>query len=402
MCWYFDTMNYPQNVALERQRLDESHSLNEGEEHHYRLWQDYTSPYSQKVMAYLHYKGIAYKRIQTTRHDYMTLIPSLVGRSIIPLLVTPDNTILQDSTPTIEWLEERHPKPASVPTDPRLAFVMWICEEFADEYLPRIHMHTRWGCELNRTALSHRIARGLTRGEYPVDHTAFAEQFAQRQSGFDFHLGIDCKAVRESLDQQIQDLLAILEAHFLHYNFLLGFRPSIADFAFFGPLRTHLFNDPASAVTMEVHAPRTCRWLDTISELGDQRGCASPSDFGDWLKLDSDYVDTLHELLRFIGKTFLPFALGNVDAEKLGQKRYSAVIDGVNTQLSTRKYRNWSFEQLQLRYQTIKSDYRPALETLLIETGIQPHLMSGGIYHNGLLDESKPPVCRQRWHAKHA
>ena len=69
--------------------------------------------------------------------------------------------MLQDSTPILEWFETQFPEPSTVPADPRVAFVQWLVEDFADEYLPRFSMHYRWGNELSRETLSHRIARRL-------------------------------------------------------------------------------------------------------------------------------------------------------------------------------------------------------------------------------------------------
>ncbi len=58
-------------------------TLEENRKDHYRFYWDYTSPYSNKVRAYLNYKEIPYKLIQTANDDYMKKIPEKVGMSII-------------------------------------------------------------------------------------------------------------------------------------------------------------------------------------------------------------------------------------------------------------------------------------------------------------------------------
>jgi glutathione S-transferase len=100
---------------------------------------------------------------------YMGEIPALVGQPIIPVILTPDNQVMQDSTPIVEWFESQYQAKPAIPEDPRLAFIMWLLEEFADEYMPRLHMHTRWGNEQNRRTLSHRIARFMAFGKSDVE-----------------------------------------------------------------------------------------------------------------------------------------------------------------------------------------------------------------------------------------
>jgi glutathione S-transferase len=113
-----------------------------------RMWEDLTSPYSAKLRAWLNYKQIPWRRMRTSFEVYMQRIPELVGMPIIPIILTPDDEVLQDTTPMMTWLEERHPDPVTIPPDPRLALLHWIVEDAADEYLPRFSMHYRWGNDI--------------------------------------------------------------------------------------------------------------------------------------------------------------------------------------------------------------------------------------------------------------
>ena len=151
----------PASLLREQQAHKKSQQLEPDEENYYRVWQNLGSPYSYKVMTYMNYKGIPYKRLEANAKALVEDIPRLVGQSIVPVMLSPQEEVLQDSTPIIEWLEERFLEKAVIPDDSRLAFLMWLLEEFADEYMPRIHMHTRWGNEQNQQAVSHRIGRGL-------------------------------------------------------------------------------------------------------------------------------------------------------------------------------------------------------------------------------------------------
>jgi glutathione S-transferase len=222
----------PANIAREAKRHAESKELKAGERQFYRIWQSGASPYSQKVMAFMNYKGIPYKKVLSNMEEIEWLKKS-VGQSIVPVMMSPSGEMMQDSSPIMTLLEARFPEVPTIPEDPRLAFLMWLIEEFSDEYILRLIVHTRWGTEENRAAGSHRIARTVTYGIPHIDTQKLAPVVRQRQLGFDPHLGLS-DDVRANMDQQLSDLLGILEVHFRHYQFLLGFRPTMADFAVYG------------------------------------------------------------------------------------------------------------------------------------------------------------------------
>ncbi|MEH6345091.1 MAG: glutathione S-transferase family protein [Bermanella sp.] len=384
----------PANILREQKTLKDSRELKSGQENFYRIWQSYASPYSYKVMTFMNYKGIPYKRMEADLNANMSEIPRLVGQSIIPVILTPDEQVMQDSTPILEHFEKQYPEKTTVPEDKRLEFIMWVLEEFSDEYMPRIHMHTRWGNEQNRQTISHRIARGVAFGSPSAKTSDMAKFLLSRQSGFDKHLGLSGDNIRANMDQQILDLLEILEAHFKEHQFLLGFKPSMADFALFGPLKVHLFNDPQSNEIMEINGPRTCRWLDTISELGDTRGCAGQTEFGDWINLDDGLPESLEKILGFVSKTYFPFAKACALAGKDRNKTFTATVYGEEATFSVHQYRVWSFEQLQLKYQALTGQDKHFIDEVLTASQILPKFMEGEIVHNALYDGFTPPFIK--------
>ncbi len=378
------------NILHEQKLHAESKELKPGEEDHYRIWQAQASPYSYKVMTFMNYKGIPYKKVLGTMIE-LDWAKTVAGQSIVPVMLAPDGQVMQDSTPIMITLEQQFPAIKTVPDQTGLAFIMWLIEEFSDEYMPRLHMHTRWGNEQNRNTLSHRISRGITFGSTEMETADLAPILRKRQTGFDQHLGLEGEGVRASLDQQVKDLLAILEQHFLHYQFLLGYQPSIADFALYGPLKVHFYEDPYSNEIMETLAPRTCNWIHTINDLGDTRGCAGQTEFGDWIDFDNGLPETLQALLAYIGKTYIPFATNCAEACVKREKQFQAEIYGVTASFSAHQYRGWSFEELQLRYQALTDQDKEQVDAVLNQASVLPAMMSGGILHNGLFDGFTPP-----------
>ena len=380
-------------VWLENKFHQQSKILLKGQESYYRILQAQGSPYSHKVMTYMHYKGIHYKKIHSNQSDLKWAVEA-AGQSIVPVMLSPDDQVMQDSTPIIEYLEAQHPEVSTIPEDPSLAFLMWLIEDFSDEYMPRMIMHTRWGNEQNRHTLSHKIARGIVYGVPSMQVHDLAPILVKRQTGFNRHLGLEGQEVRANMDKQVLDLLSILEEHFTQHQFLLGGKPCIADFALYGPLKVHFYEDPQSHEIMEIQAPHTCNWIHTIMQLGDTRGCAGQTEFTDWLNLAKGLPKSVSKLLSFIARTYIPLGKASVKASVNKLKQFDAEIDGVSATFSTNQYRVWAFEQLQLRYQSLADAKKEQLSEVLTESQIMPALMSEGIFHSNLFDGFTPPFVK--------
>src|SRR6056297_2621150 len=84
----------------------------------YRLYGGEISYYSGKMRAYLRHKGIPFDEYTATREVYKEVILPRVGWPVIPVVVTPDDETLQDSSDIIDALEQRFPEPAVYPEGP--------------------------------------------------------------------------------------------------------------------------------------------------------------------------------------------------------------------------------------------------------------------------------------------
>ena len=382
------------NLKREQRQLEAEFNLAENDDNRLRLWCDSNSPYSCKLRTYLNYKGIPYQRMRINLNAYMKEIPDRVGMSIMPVILTASDEVLQDTTPIMTLFEQEYPEKACIPDDQRLAFIMWLLEDFGDEYLTRFSMHYRWGNRLNRETLSHRLGRNMSYGNKQLHATNVAPMILARQAGFDGPLGLVNDAIREDLEAQLVELLALLETHFARYQFILGDRPSLADFAIYGHFYAHLYQDPTSAHILETKGSRTCNWLDTITEFGDLRGLVGQTEFGDWLNLNQEVPDTLMALLKFVAKTYIPFAAGAAFATSEKQKTYTAKINGLDTTFMTFQYRAWSFENVQNEFNDLVPQDKIFVQGLLHQTNIQPALMANGVLHCDLFDGFTPPVVQ--------
>ena len=99
----------------------------------YRIIGAEMSPYSVKVRSYFRYKGIPHQwilRNAASQAEY----EKHAKMPIIPLVISPDGTGIQDSTPIIDQVEKLHPEPSIHPTDTVVRFISALIEEFGDEW----------------------------------------------------------------------------------------------------------------------------------------------------------------------------------------------------------------------------------------------------------------------------
>lgn len=89
------------------------------------------SPYAQKVRLVLHEKEIEFESREIWRKDQADDLRSLSPRGEVPALVDGE-TVVADSTIICEYLEQRFPNPALLPTDPALRAVARAVERLSD------------------------------------------------------------------------------------------------------------------------------------------------------------------------------------------------------------------------------------------------------------------------------
>ena len=71
----------------------------------YRIFGAELSPYSVKVRSYFRYKGLAHEWIVRNVHNQAEF-DRYAKLPLIPLVIAPDGTAMQDSTPIIERMLE--------------------------------------------------------------------------------------------------------------------------------------------------------------------------------------------------------------------------------------------------------------------------------------------------------
>ncbi|MBD3646407.1 MAG: glutathione S-transferase N-terminal domain-containing protein, partial [Pseudomonadales bacterium] len=104
------------------------------------------SPYTRKMLAYLRYRHIGYEFLIGNQADDMGLPQPKV--SLLPTFYLPNEQgeleAVVDSTPLIRRFEAEFPERKTIPDHPVLAFINYLIEDYADEWLTKAMFHYRW------------------------------------------------------------------------------------------------------------------------------------------------------------------------------------------------------------------------------------------------------------------
>ena len=254
------------------------------------------SLYTGIVRSYLRTQGIAYEERTPTHPVFATQIAPVIQRVIVPVLVTPQGEVIQDSRDIIDHLERRGVPYPAYPTGPLQHILSTIIQYYGTQSMLRHAMHYRW-------SYLHQQEYFL-RAAFSTGSTATqAETVMARMQSYLPHLGVT-EQTKPLIEQSYAKLLDILDQHFAIYPYLFGGRPSVADYGLIGPLFAHLGRDPIPCQIMQLRAPKVFRWVERMLAPGldvpEYPG--SQPEF-----LDQDQVPgTLEPLLAHIAEEIFP------------------------------------------------------------------------------------------------
>ncbi|GAB4187449.1 MAG: hypothetical protein Tsb002_12790 [Wenzhouxiangellaceae bacterium] len=230
----------------------------------YKLYAAEFSLYSGKARSYLRKKGLAFKEITPSVWVYQRFIVPRTGVRYIPVVQTPDDQVLQDTTVIIDELEQRHPESSVYPATPRQYLISLLLEVYGDEWLLIPAMHYRWYYrEQNYRFVIGEFGRMLLPG-WP----GLLQRWLGKRIGHRFAAAVPMLGVTEhnrlAIEASYEQLLADLNRHFSEHDFLLGGAPSIGDFGLIAPFYAHLYRDPYSGEQMRERAPAVAAWVQRM------------------------------------------------------------------------------------------------------------------------------------------
>ncbi len=252
-------------------------------------WKFYAAPasyFSAKIRPALRYKRVAFDEYAPTAQAYKEVILPLTGVRYIPVVITDQHEVLQDTPRMLVRLEELVPEPAIMPADPAVHLIADVIQDFADEAMLWPAMHFRWNYPEQRDWI--RTDWEASFGGDKVD------DFMNQMNGSLPFLGIG-EGNTKAIEDWFHKLLDILTEHFKHHRFLLGDTLTLADLAMVGPMYAHLGRDPVPADRMRERAPLVMAWVHEVNDA------APPVPWATEPKI----TETLAPFLEEIGHAFV-------------------------------------------------------------------------------------------------
>ncbi len=351
------------------------------------------SLFSGKVRSYLRKAGIPFQERLQSHPEYAARILPAVGRFVIPVLET-DGTIVQDTTEIIDYLENRLDTPLGVyPTGPRQRIISLILEMFGDEGLLRPAMHYRWNFpDENDYFISMEFGRFMKADATDDEARELAAMPKAAMQKYLPGLGITPDTI-PAIEKNYRDLLAALDAHFLKQPYLLGGKPTMADFGMYGPMYAHLARDPAPEMLMKQTANRVWRWVERMTAPANTMSDDMP-EFPNMPRdvlADDGIADTLLPVLKLVARDYGPEVTALVDfinahldqspniesgspvitdATKRVLGRITVPVGEMDVPVGARHYSLWMLQRVQDAYDALTADDRAAVDTLLEQMGL--------------------------------
>ena len=272
------------------------------------LWGAPGSAYSGKTRSYFIKKGIAYDEFFPPHPRYQNEIMPLIGYFVMPVVELPDGTLIQDTTDTIVHFEQQLAEPALIPSTPLHKAVAWLLGFFGSELFLQPGLHYRWSyLEEQRSYLEARFAEILSPSQDPEQQRADVAPAFAALTGALPSWGVTAATI-PTREASLEASLDILEVHFLHHPYLLGGRPSLADFGLMSLFFAHLARDPYPSAMMKARAPHVYRWTERMNLAGFVDG-GFPEVAPDYFP-DDQVPDTLVAFLRYLFADHGPEMIG--------------------------------------------------------------------------------------------
>ena len=312
-----------------------------------------------KVENILRYLQIPYEFVEKQPH-VGTDLETRAGTGAVPVLHTPDDWVLADSTPIARLLDARSRVGPILPTAPRQRAATLLLEDWMDEWLPRAAVYTRWNFPESVEAMPGGAISKMMLGK-PF-HALDESERAQIQPMLDAALA-QLAPFREMMTNEVlvignanlelgDDIMgwfgALLDDMAVHlegHAYLLGDRPCIADFVLSGSFAAHFANDTWPREFIARRQPVMLEWAERLwdAQAGEE----------DWLA-DDLVPGTLAPLFAEMGRLFAPYLRANREALDKGEEDFAPDLGHGPRTFGVNRYRELC--RLDVRDEILASD----------------------------------------------
>lgn len=332
------------------------------------------SPYTHKMLALLRYRRIPYSIIWDNPADVLQAKGIEQPKvALLPTFIFEDKDepySMVDSTPIIRKLEQSHGARSVLPVDPALAFIDYLLEDFADEWVTKYMFHFRWYPEDDADNAGTLLPLCMD-PSMPDEKQQWAKNFFSKRQIKRLYVVGSNDITAPVIDASYRRFLQAMEAHLAEQPYLLGHRPGAGDFALYGQLTQLVGFDPTPRRIAHEVSPRTVAWA-TLT--GDLSGLDPQQDA--WVSL-ADQPDSLQEILSEVGRVYVPALLANAQALHAGDKEWEAEIDGARWVQQTFPYQGKCLQWINEQYQALSDADKQKVDGVLSGTGCEQLILKG-------------------------
>jgi glutathione S-transferase len=322
---------------------------------YYRIIGAEMSPYSVKVRSYFRYKAIPHQWVLRNAESQAEF-EKYAKVPIIPLVVTPEGTGIQDSTPIIDAMDKIYPLPSVHPDDPIAKFISILIEEFGDEWGNKWMFHYRWTRDVDQISSAGRIARMRGANLEEHKHAALAAQVRARMVDRLWFVGSNAVTAPQ-IEAGFVDMLGMLDRHLATRPYLFGGRPAFGDFGLWGQIY-EMWTDPTTGALIGGGAPHVLDWVHRM--LWPKAEGA----FETWPSLAPTLMPILSDQ---VGRLFMPWTCANEKALTEQQEEFSVTLGDKAWSQKPQKYHARSLGMLRAKYAAVPD--KTALDPVLESTG---------------------------------
>ncbi len=294
----------------------------------YVLYGGELSYFTRKLEAALIFYGADFSFEAKSDKNRETL-ETRSGTHQVPVLRTPENWLIADTTPIMALLDTRFPHRRMFP-EGKLGVLVHLLEEYFDEWVARTMVHYRWHYPESAAFAANRMAAGNPQA---------AERVLTWGPKACRATGTDSQRQRQAAEDEYVRILESMEAQLAATPYLLGSRPSAVDCVVLGGLRAHTNMDPDPKKRVAGY-PRVVAWAESSADRwsgeGDLCEFDRPSAFG-------------QSIISEMAQTYQPYVLANRAAMAVKAKAFHARIYDEEVSYLCRPYIEQSRQMLETR-----------------------------------------------------
>jgi glutathione S-transferase len=324
------------------------------------------SPYTRKMVALLRYRRIPYKLLQFGMGGPPPGLPKPKVQ-LLPTFYLPNAQgeleAVVDSSPIIRRLEREFEGRSVLPPNPIVAFVDYLLEDYADEWLTKAMFHYRWHYAADADKAGDILPRWSRIASSDEEMAQMKKFIMDRQISRLYVVGSN-DVTTPVIEASYERFLELFNAHLKVHPYLMGKRPGASDFGVFGQLTALTHFDPTPMALTMAKAPRVYAWVEVTEDLSG----LEPKD-GDWLDA-KNIPSTIIALLKEFGRVYVPALLANAAAIAKGGETFETEIDGKPWKQQTFPYQAKCLQWIRNAYADLSDENRAAVDKILSGTGI--------------------------------